>query len=309
MIESGLYEMVDREPPPRAVVRVNWFRVGLALVLPAALVAFSFSDSRIQIQVVSGGAPAPPADAAALQLVTGPVSQWTDGRSPMVPLGISVHGPAELASAATVEIVGLPGEWSVSAGRAIGDRWRIPATQLSGLVALPPRGFSGGVDIAAELRRADDTLVDRRPIRLTITTSPPEPVAAAPPEPAVTAAAEKKTLPEQLTPEKATLLLNKAQLLLAQHDISAARLMLRHLAEAGDAHAAMLLGETYERCVHYPAHCSTDSDPAVARSWYEKAAKLGSDEARRRLDHFERGDGLPPAQPLQHASTLTIDPP
>lgn len=294
MIEPGLFEMVDREPPQKAVVRVNWFRVALALVLPAVLVAFSLSSSRIQIQVVSGGPSAPPADPSALQLVTGPVSQWTDSRSPLVPLGIAVRGPAELASAATVEIVGLPVEWVVSAGRPLGDRWRVPATQLSGLVALPPRGFSGAVDIAAELRRADDTLVDRRSIRLSITTNSPEP-----------AADNYKAVADQPTAEKGALMLSRAEGLLAQRDISGARLVLRRLAEAGNARAALLLGETYERCVHYPSHCSTDPDPATARSWYEKAAKLGSDEARRRLEQLERGDGLPLAQSLQHASALT----
>lgn len=273
-------EKIDPWPQDRPVVRVNWLRMGLALLLPALLVALS--DHRINIQVVEGGPSAPAKAASApnagslsstLQLVGGPVSQGTDSRSPLVPLGISVHGPRELASTASVEIIGLPRGWVLSAGRPLGDRWRIPVAQLSGVVVLPPQGFSGAADIAVELRLADDTLVERRSVRLAMVTDAPE------------HPTEKRMAPELAT-DKGILFLNKGEDLLIQRDFSAARLVLRRLAEDGNAHAALLLGETYEGCLHYPLQCSADANPATARSWYEKAAKLGSAEARRRLDRL-----------------------
>jgi len=85
-------------------------------------------------------------------------------------------------------------------------------------------------------------------------------------------------------------LLSKAEDLLAQGDISAARLSLRWAAEAGNARAALLLGETYEKCLHYvgPLRCGEDGEDAdrAARTWYEMAAKFGSAEARKRLDRL-----------------------
>jgi hypothetical protein len=304
-----LFEDYDRWPQDRPVVRVNWFRVGLALLLPALLVALvAFSDHRIHVQVVWGGPSAPTeVSSSTLQLVAEPVSQRTDSRSPLVPLGISVRGPSDLTSAATVEIIGLPRGWVLSAGRPLGDRWRIPVAQLFGVVILPPKGFSGEVDIAAELRLADDTLVERQSLRLAMTIDAPEratekrmaPELAIEKTLAPGLATEKtlapglateKTLAPGLATEKTMITifhLKRAEDLLAQGDISAARLILRRLAEAGNARAALLLGETYEG----------SADPATARTWYENAAKFGSDEARRRLDRLgsekPRGD-LPP---------------
>jgi len=83
--------------------------------------------------------------------------------------------------------------------------------------------------------------------------------------------------------------LSRAEDLLAEGDIPAARLSLRWAATAGNARAALLLGETYERCLHYvgPLRCGEDADRAT-RTWYEMAAKLGSAEARQRLDRLAR---------------------
>jgi hypothetical protein len=299
--DPRLFEDIDQWPQDRPVVRVNWFRVGLALLLPSLLVALvAFSDHRIHIQVVWGGPSVPTeVSSSTLQLVAEPVSQRTDSRSPLVPLGLFVHGPRELTSAAAVEIVGLPRGWVLSAGRSLGDRWRVPVAQLSGVVILPPRGFSGVVDIGAELRLADDTLVERQSLRLVMMTNAPERAIEKTMAPEL---AIEKTLAPELATEKAMIAilnLKRAEDLLAVGDISAARVTLRRLAEAGNARAALLLGETY-----------ADADPATARTWYENAAKFGSDEARRRLDRLgseqPRGN-LPPAESSQHSSALPID--
>jgi hypothetical protein len=80
-------------------------------------------------------------------------------------------------------------------------------------------------------------------------------------------------------------LLKRADALIASGDVAAARLVLRRAAEAGDAHAAMTLAETYDPAflgklgVHGFA-----PDLAMARSWYEKARAFGSAEAPRRLE-------------------------
>jgi hypothetical protein len=150
-----------------------------------------------------------------LQLIKKPMAQATDDR---LPLGILVRGPSEITSAAAIEIIGLPNGWALSAGWPFADRWRIPATRLSSAVILPPRGFTGAIDFAAELRLADDTLVERRFVHR-----------------------------EKLDPvhggEENTVLLRVADRLLAAGDIAAARVALRRATQAGNARAALLLGE------------------------------------------------------------------
>ncbi|MBH5402845.1 hypothetical protein HZZ13_34370 [Bradyrhizobium sp. CNPSo 4010] len=103
----------------------------------------------------------------------------------------------------------------------------------------------------------------------------PAPVAAppAPPTPAKTLDAD--TLAGLMT---------RAKNLLGVGDIVAARLLLERAANAQDATAAFLLAQSYD-----PAVLGTSdsrriaADAAAARDWYQKAAALGSAEARQRL--------------------------
>jgi hypothetical protein len=87
-------------------------------------------------------------------------------------------------------------------------------------------------------------------------------------------------------------LVKRGQTLLAEGDISSARLLLRRAAEAGDAAAALTLAGTYDRAelaklkVIGVAH-----DHAQAKAWYKKAAEHGSAEAVRRLQQLaQRAD-------------------
>ena len=81
-----------------------------------------------------------------------------------VPLGIQVSGEA---AGLAVEIIGLPAGTAISSGRPLGaGAWRVPATEVGNAIVHPPPGFSGAIDLAVELRLADDTLVDRGSLRL-----------------------------------------------------------------------------------------------------------------------------------------------
>ena len=88
-----------------------------------------------------------------------------------------------------------------------------------------------------------------------------------------------------LDPDAIASLLKRADALVASGDVAAARLVLRRAADAGDAHAAMTLAETYD-----PAFLEKLGvhgfvpDLAMAQSWYEKARVLGSAEAPQRLE-------------------------
>jgi hypothetical protein len=87
-----------------------------------------------------------------------------------------------------------------------------------------------------------------------------------------------------LDPNETASSIRRGNALIASGDLAAARLVLRRPAEAGDAHAAMMLAETYDPAVlmKLGVH-GVVSDVAVARSWYEKAKKFGATEATQRL--------------------------
>jgi hypothetical protein len=291
--------IIDTSPQDGVVIRVNWLRVACAL-LPAAMILLvvGFKTGQGISRAPSAATEAPSAAAteapsaaatealsapkaeATLQLVAEPAPQGTDSRSP-IPLGISVSGPSELASAATVEIIGLPRGTLLSAGRSLADRWRIPAARLSSAAILLPLHFSGAVDLDVELRLADDTLVEHRSVRRAITDTffATEEIVL----PLGKAEREKSGVrAAELGDAQDPRLLDKAERLLAEGEISGGRLLLRRAAQLGNARAALLLGEIYA--------ASANADSAAAATWYKMAADLGSAEARQRLDRLAIGD-------------------
>jgi hypothetical protein len=104
---------------------------------------------------------------------------------------------------------------------------------------------------------------------------------APPPQPAAPPA-------RRMDPDELAGLLKRARSLLAVGDISAARLLLERAADAQEAEAALLLGTTYDPLVIGNQDMrSITPDPAMARQWYQKAAALGSADARRRLSQIQ----------------------
>ncbi|MDA9408189.1 MULTISPECIES: hypothetical protein [unclassified Bradyrhizobium] len=106
----------------------------------------------------------------------------------------------------------------------------------------------------------------------------PAPVAAPPAPPAPVKTLDADTLAGLMT---------RAKSLLRIGDIVAARLLLERAANAQDATAAFLLGQTYDPAVLGTSDArSIAGDAAAARDWYQKAAALGSAEAGQRLAQF-----------------------
>jgi TPR repeat protein len=82
--------------------------------------------------------------------------------------------------------------------------------------------------------------------------------------------------------------LKRAKGLLVIGDITAARLLLERAADAQEADAALMLAGTYDPQVLGTRDMrSITPDPATARLWYQKAALLGSPDARRRLSQIQ----------------------
>ena len=88
-----------------------------------------------------------------------------------------------------------------------------------------------------------------------------------------------------LDPGEIASALSRGTALIASGDLAAARLVLRRAADAGDAHAAMTLAETYDPAIleKLGVH-GLVPDVAMARDWYEKAKKFGAAEAPQRLE-------------------------
>jgi TPR repeat protein len=83
-------------------------------------------------------------------------------------------------------------------------------------------------------------------------------------------------------------LLNRAKGLLTAGDIPPARLLLERAADAQQADAALLLAQTYDPDVLGTQDIrNITPEPATARTWYQRAAQLGSADAQRRLSQLQ----------------------
>jgi len=147
-------------------------------------------------------------------------------------------------------------------------RLAAPANQTTTAVA-PTRG---------ELTMAyQNTLTNQTPAAAVPAAAPP---AAAPPVAAPPA--------RRLDVDELAGLMKRAKSLIAAGDIAPARLLLERAADAQEANAALLLAQTYDPAVLGKAdERSITPDPAMARSWYQKATRLGSADAQQRLSQMQ----------------------
>ncbi len=93
----------------------------------------------------------------------------------------------------------------------------------------------------------------------------------------------------KLDADELAALMKRAKGLIAIGDIASARLLLERAADAQEASAALLLAQTYDPAVLGPQDArSITPDPAAARTWYQKAAQLGSPDATQRLAQMQK---------------------
>jgi TPR repeat protein len=83
-------------------------------------------------------------------------------------------------------------------------------------------------------------------------------------------------------------LMKRARESLAAGDIPVARLLLERAADGQDASAALMLAQTYDPAVLGTADVrNITPEPDKAKSWYQRAAQLGSADAQRRLAQMQ----------------------
>jgi hypothetical protein len=195
----------------------------------------------------------------------------------------------------------------------------VPEPALPQRIAAPPLAAEPtGAEIAAATRRTPpNALASASPTRDEIAAAyqsalkgkvaVPEPVArdaarevaaVVPAAPVVAAVAPAVREPVPVTreaaparridPDELEALLKRAKGLLAIGDITSARLLLERAADAQEAEAALMLAGTYDPQVLGSQDLrSVSPDPAAARVWYQKAAQLGSADAKRRLGQLQ----------------------
>jgi len=193
-----------------------------------------------------------------------------------------------------------------------------PDAPLPQRIAAPPLAAEPtGAEVVAARRSPPNALASASPSRDEISAAyqsalkgkvaVPEPVAreaAREVAPATTAAAPvvalapavREPIPvtreaapvRRIDPDELAALLKRAKSLLAIGDITSARLLLERAADAQEAEAALMLAGTYDPQVLGSQDLrSVTPDPAAARVWYQKAAQLGSADARRRLGQLQ----------------------
>jgi TPR repeat protein len=114
----------------------------------------------------------------------------------------------------------------------------------------------------------------------------PETAALAPQQPSESQASANTVL---LSADEIAMLLKRGKADLIDGDISAARLLLRRAAEAGNAEAELTLGSTFDPLVIAQLGAfGVQADAAKAREWYQKAAALGSNLAAEQLAKLVR---------------------
>jgi hypothetical protein len=159
----------------------------------------------------------------------------------------------------------------------LGDMQLKDPTRLSTPPPIPPvrSGLDNGAFSTAAIPPSRDNITNAySQTPQTLQTRPPSPD-----EPPIIAAPVRRMDRDELAT-----LMRRAKGLLTAGDIPSARLLLERAANAQDANAAFMLGQTYD-----PQMLGTQdarkikSDPATARAWYQQAAQLGSAEAQRRL--------------------------
>lgn len=134
-------------------------------------------------------------------------------------------------------------------------------------------------EIAVALKTAHQTLAPAE-IRQPVVAAAP-PIAVAPP---VIAAPPAR----RISADELATLMTRAKGLLAAGDISPARLLLERAADALEPGAALMLAQTYDPAVLGAQDMrNINTDPALARTWYQRAAQLGSADAQRRLSQLQ----------------------
>jgi TPR repeat protein len=268
-------------PPPRPQFKLGAFSSLALAVAVAAIIAFFFVAERFPDPRTVPWANDRSHARLSLEHPQLAVNQEASRiQGDAFPLAAKVAGPVE---GAVVFVKGLAAGSTLSLGRPLGTTgWWLAAADLANARIRPPSDFVGLMDVVLELRRANDSLLDRKSVRLEWR-----------PRQSVAGQEESTGNPtRQLDRQEVAELTRRGEKFIVIGDLASARLVLQHAAEAGDPRAALMLAATYDPIVLEKVGIQGFGpdlvqgfapDIALARNWYARAKEFGSTEAVRRL--------------------------
>jgi hypothetical protein len=198
--------------------------------------------------------------------------------------------PMSSADNAFIRIQGLPKGTTLSRGRFVQpDSWIVPAGDAAALELTLGDVAVGRFEIAADLQADNGRSLARAKSQLVVDARPTNRAAAvANVRPGLSresgpSSSGMFSLGEATDQVQDKFLAQGLRLLLAG-SVNSARLMLQRAADAGDANAALILGDTYDevRLSQLGAQ-GVLPDRDKANFWYGRADELGSPEAKDRL--------------------------
>jgi hypothetical protein len=202
-------------------------------------------------------------------------------------------------------IRGLPATAKLSTGRrSENGTWLVKGSSASGLTLTMGEAAPGDYPVEVYVLQSGDAPQARRSLVLRVET-PTQTLTYGPAVYApdtgwasalfdVIPAAQAAEQPA--VPAEAKVLHDRAQKLLKEGDIAAARLLLLHLAERGEGDAAYELARTFDRDMLAELGAKgMDGDLERARGWYERASEDGNAKAAERLKVLASLSGTDPS--------------
>lgn len=252
--EPQPYEFVRERPRRKKTFTVTRVLVGAVAVIAAAGVAALFSS-----------------DATRAIIVNAKASLAATLNQPRRATPQAAALKTRLANSVEVATLGVqPAAIAPSQPQATATSGQVPAAVAAG---------PSQQEISALMKSARQIQADiRQPAPAPVVAAPA--VVAPPPPPAPHV--------EKIDPGTLAGMMSRAKSLMAIGDITSARLLLQRAAEAQDANAAFMLGQTYDPAILGSQDIrSITPDPAIARNWYQTAAQLGSADAQQRLAQMQ----------------------
>jgi hypothetical protein len=211
--------------------------------------------------------------------------------------GGSVPPPAQLAAAVPEpgqmpQRVAAPPIAAEPTGAEVAAARRTPSPTTSAMASASPTRdeIAAAYQTAIKGKVAVPEAAAREASREVVAAiNPAPPVGAAAPAVREPAPAPQQAAPvRRIDPDELATLLTRAKSLLSIGDITSARLLLERAADAQEPEAALMLAGTYDPQVLGSQDLrSVTPDPAAAKIWYQKAAQMGSADAKRRLGQLQ----------------------
>ena len=192
------------------------------------------------------------------------------------PFVITIDSTGPLPPRTVVTVNGMPEAATFSLGRPYGPTgWTLRPDETSNLRLIPSK--TGNADLQIDLVTAEGVNIASAATHVDIMTDPKPTLVSRPDETA-----------------RVDDLLAHARKMVEVGYIAGARGYYRRAAEAGSADAALALGDTYDPAFldSIRAH-GIKPDLAQARTWYERARNLGSEEAKAKLGRFPKEEYQP----------------